>query len=550
MWLLLVAFVGLTFAIYAPALDGSFISDDEHYVEKNVYVHDPTGENLVAILDPGSALTLLVENYAPVHLLLHAAQWQFFGPEVRGYHVVNLLLHALAAWLLFRLFLLTGIAPLAAALGCAFFLVHPANVEAVAWISQLKTSAAMVLALGALLAHPRRPALAALLFGLALLAKPTAIVALPVVVALGWVRSRKQAAAPVDWHWKWVAGWSVLLAAFALAEWMAFSSTAGQAPPFYAELDVRLRSVLANALRYLVRAVSGFGVSVFQEPPPADSWRDPWWLASLPLLAALGWRTLFTLRRGRYEAVWWIFAIAGFAPISGVIPLPYPMADRYLYFMLPGLIGGSLLAGPELARAVANALRHAEPSPRACLRARSVGAVLSGVAIVFFSLQSYERSHVWQRLEFFMAEAARNYPEGVVAKTREASRAALEGNAHAAVAALRAARARGYNRLDNVNRDPAYRRIAAEPVFRELIAQWASEEIARLEKNLQPSQQALRVLAQYYLVQDDLAAAERSIRRAIERGGPLDEKVRVDLEQIERQKRIRGLSSGGSIPRR
>ena len=199
---------------------------------------------------------------------------------------------------------------------------------------------------------------------------------------------------------------------------------------------------------------------------------------------------------------------------------------------------------------MANALRHAEPSPRACLRARSVGAVFSGVAIVFFSLQSYERSHVWQRLEFFMAEAARNYPEGVVAKTREASRAALEGNAHAAVAALRAARARGYNRLDNVNRDPAYRRIAAEPVFRELIAQWASEEIARLEKNLQPSQQALRVLAQYYLVQDDLAAAERSIRRAIERGGPLDEKVRVDLEQIERQKRIRGLSSGGSIPRR
>ena len=78
-----------------------------------------------------------VENYAPVHLLLHAFEWSLFGENVRGYHLVNLGVHALAALLLAIFFRRTGI-PRNAALGAAaIFLVHPANVEAVAWISQL-----------------------------------------------------------------------------------------------------------------------------------------------------------------------------------------------------------------------------------------------------------------------------------------------------------------------------------------------------------------------------------------------------------------------------
>lgn len=539
----LLAFLGLAFVVYAPALDGEFISDDEHYVERNAFVHDPTGENLVAIIDPASVVSVLVENYAPVHLLLHAAEWRFFGEAVRGYHVVNIVVHALAAWLLVVLFVRSGITPAAALLAGAFFLVHPGNVEAVAWISQLKTSAALVFAVLALLAHPRRPLLAALLFGVALLAKPTAIVALPVVLAFGWVRSRPAPGPASDWRWGWLGLWLVVLVLFALAEWMAFSSTAGQAPPFYAEIDVRIRTMFANALRYLVRSLTGLGVSVFQEPPPVRSWWDPWWLVSLPVLLALAWRAIVTLRRRSEEAAWWIWAMAGFAPVSGVIPLPYPMADRYLYFMLPGLLGGVLLAAPEAARALSSAVGNGPPSAHVRRRARRVAWAVAAVAVLFFSVQSWQRAHVWQRLEFFMAEAARNYPEGVVARTRQASRAAFEGDAETAVFALRAARARGYNRLDNINRDPAYQRIANVPVFRELLHEWAREEIDGLERNPSPSQHELRVIAQYYLVLDDLDAAERAVLRAAEVGGPLDEKVAIDLDQIRRQRRIRGLSS-------
>ena len=128
-----------------------------------------------------------------------------------------------------------------------------------------------------------------------------------------------------------------------------------------------------------------------------------------------------------------------------------------------------------------------------------------------------------------------------MARTRQASRAAFDGDAETAVLALRRARARGYNRLDNIHKDPNYRRIWEAPAFETFIQEWAQEEIQRLEGNPSPSQHELRVIAQYYLVIDDLDSAERTMDRASVLGGPLDEKVASELDQIRRQRRIRGL---------
>jgi hypothetical protein len=522
--------------LYSPALDGSFISDDEHYVLNNAYAHDLTIENVTTILDPTSVLVVLVENYAPVHVLLHAFEWQLFGPEVRGYHIVNVFVHALASLLLVVLLRRSGVGTVAASMGGAFFLVHPANVEAVAWISQLKTSSALVLCLAAVLAHPRRPAAGAVLFVLSLLAKPTAAVALFAAAAFGWARLRPPEAAPTvarpsaelqSWKWKWLAGWALALALFAVAEFAAFGQTAGQAPPLYAELSTRLRSIFAISLRYLVMAASSFGLSAFHEPEPADSFLDPWWLASLPVLALLGWRVVFALRRRREEAVYWLWALISFAPICGLIPLPFPMADRYLYFMLPGLVGGVLLAAPDLLARITDAY----PATR-----RSLPQLLKVVAalwIVLLAGRSFERAHVWISPGVLMADVERNYPSGTAAKTNRATRAALAGDAVTAVALLEQAHARGYNRLDHLLL-PSYARIQNDPDFDRLKKQWAREWIERLSASGDPSQQELQVIAQGHVVLGDLEAARRYVERAIDRGGPITENLREDLAELDR----------------
>jgi hypothetical protein len=548
--LVLAAFVGAALVIYSPSLDGGFISDDEHYVSKNAYVHDPTGSNLVAIFDPRSVVSGLVENYAPVHLLIHAAEWKAFGPEPRGYHVVNLFVHALAAWLLAFLFMRSGIPRGWAFAGGALFLTHPANVEAVAWISQLKTTAALVLALLAVLAQPRRPIVGALLFALALLAKPTAAVALPAVALIAWVRRAPAAAGEAtspageeaarwsDWKWSGLALWCAVLALFAIAEFAAFARTAGQAPPLYPELPVRFRMVFANALRYLVTAFTTSGLSVFHEPPPETTWWSPWWLASLVALGLLGWRTLVAFRRRSEESVYWAWAAISFAPVCGIIPLPYPIADRYLYFMLPGLIGALLLAGPELARFLEARVgwRPGSAIPWSALAASAVAVVC-----VLFALRANGRSHTWRGVPYFMGEAERNYPDGLSAMTRKASRAAAANQPDVAVAALNAAHARGYNRLDHLLGDPNYHRISQDPAFMALIEQWAQEWLVLMQKSAVPSQIELRVIAQAQIVLGDLDAAETAILRAIEVGGPKDEDVQKDLAEIRRHKRLEKL---------
>ena len=93
------ASIALAFVVYAPALDGAFVSDDHFYIAFNPYVQSLTGDNLLAIFDPTGAPVTTTLNYAPVHLLGHALEFGLFGKAVRGYHVVNLLLHVGVAWL-------------------------------------------------------------------------------------------------------------------------------------------------------------------------------------------------------------------------------------------------------------------------------------------------------------------------------------------------------------------------------------------------------------------------------------------------------------------
>ena len=532
--LLLAGFVVAALIIYSPALNGEFISDDGHYVASNHYVHALTPQNILAMLDPTSVLAVIVENYAPVHVFLHALEWQLFGTNVFGYHVVNVVLHALATWLLVLLYRRSGASMLGAALAGSVFLVHPANVEAVAWISQLKTSSAMILMLLALFSHPRRPLLGALLFALALLAKPTAAVGLFVLIGFEWLRTRRTEAGsaelqPSPWRWGWIAVWAVILLLFAVAEFAAFSQTAGRAGPLYEDLGVRYRSVFANALRYLVLASTSRGLSTFQEPAPAESFLDPWFLGSLVVLALLGWRTLVVLRRRSVEAVFWLWSVVSFAPVCGVIPLPYPMADRYLYYMLPGLIGGLLFAGPELVSRVAGALgRGVEPKLWLGLK------LATALLILVFAMRSFDRAYVWRAPFFVMADAEKNYPQGTAAKTRQATRAALVGDADTAVAALRAAYARGYNRLDHLL-GPQYNRIQDDAAFMALKREMAREWVDRVEVRPSPSQVELRAAAQGYVVLGQLDAAVRAIERALEVGGPVDEEIlHRDLERMER----------------
>ncbi|MCL4685937.1 hypothetical protein KJ059_14435 [Myxococcota bacterium] len=524
---LLLAFCLVAFVLYAPALDGPFVSDDAHYVVHNPYVSDLTPGRALELFDPRGEAVRLVENYAPVHVLLHALQWKLFGPDVRGHHVVNVMLHVVVSLLLVVGLRRAGLAAPLAAFGGAFFLVHPANVEAVAWISQLKTTASLALAIGALLLRPRRPGLALLVFTLGLLAKPMAALALPVaVVQVAVARRRDEDGAErprLVREAGWLGGWIVVFAAFAVAELAAFLWASAPLQAEAGDWGGRAQMAASLVARYAWMALTGLGVSFFHSPARPATWLDPLVLAGLAITALVAARAVFAFRARRTEAAWWVWAGAAFVPVSQFLAFRHPLADHYLYPILPGLIGGLLLALSE-SRAAGVWL--------AAKRARISAAVLAVAVLVALGVHAYERARLWSSPALLLADSAANYPDGIQAHLQRVRRAANAGQPEQIATELRGALALGFDRFEQILADPATSAYGAHPDVQAVLRDMAARWVERYAGHDDLSQAEWLSLGFAHQVRDERDAARRAFERALARGGPLDDNVRTALREL------------------
>jgi hypothetical protein len=219
-----------TMAAYWPAVDGAMLWDDSGHV---------TAPDLQS-LDGFGRIWLdrqVTQQYYP---LLHSAFWiehRLWGDSVAGYHLTNILLHALSACLVVMIVRALGCpgAPLAGVL----FALHPVCVEAVAWISEQKSTLSAVFYLSAALVYlrfdrdRRKPVyfLALVLFVLALLSKTvTATLPVALLVVLWWQKGR--------------LGWKRDVSP--LAPWVLVGATAGLFTAWVERTDIGARGADFN----------------------------------------------------------------------------------------------------------------------------------------------------------------------------------------------------------------------------------------------------------------------------------------------------------------
>lgn len=524
-------FVGVALWIAGPALDGEFLSDDFTYIVNNPYVHGLSWDNAWALLDPWGVPAIHTWNYAPVHLFAHAIEWELFGGEAtRGWHVVNAVVHGLTTLLLLVLFRRSGVPGVAALFGAAFFLVHPANVETVCWIFQLKTLIALALSVGSLLLLERRPALAALLFGLAVLTKFTAAAMLPVALAQSWVRSR-DGGTPA--RWGWLGTWAVIVLLISVPEMAAFQREPVLRSGIEGEALVQARTIVAIAMRYLVMAATARGVSAFHEPDPALSLFDPWWLAGLASLALIGARMLVTLYRRDEEAVYWLMAATAFGPVSQVFPFMFAMGDRYLYPILPGLIGGVLLAAAPHARRLFAAFDSRSKGAMGAMRG---AVVLAAVAVIAaLAVESVHRAPVFATNRAMMVDASIHYPDGIQAALLKGDGAARAGDARASAQAYQRAVDRGYANLTALLSNPVLLSVRTAPEFQRVLRDVADHVIERLSERDGLDQIEFLDLGLAYEQKGDFVTAIRMLGRALEAGGRFEPQIRTYLEELRRR---------------
>jgi hypothetical protein len=318
-----------------------------------------------------------------------------------------------------------------------------------------------------------------------------------------------------------------VLVPYAWAELGVLSRMEAAHEPLHPDASVAARSVVAIAGRYLGMALTGWGVAPSHEPAPALSWLDPWWLAGLAGLVALAGRSVLAWRARREEVAWWVGAAAAYLPTAQIgMTFIDPLADRYLYFALPGLLGG-------VAFAVRDAWRARAPSEGVSVHAARVASVLALVVIAAFAWRSHDQARDWRSAATLALASAERYPDGLPAQLLAAQRAALRGDAAATVAALRAAVARGYDRFEALAGAPSYELVRGDPAFQELLRAMATSWIATSRTLERPTQADLLARAEAHRVLGEREEALVALDQALALGGPLDAQVRATRAALE-----------------
>jgi len=133
-WLLAVVLMAIAFAVYIPALRAGFVFDDYLLIVDNqiIKAHDGLSRYW---------FTTQADDYWPLTASVRWLEWRLWGNHATGYHVVNVLFHAVNAvlvWLILRRLKIPG-----AWLAGLVFAIHPVNVATGAWISEQKNTLSM-----------------------------------------------------------------------------------------------------------------------------------------------------------------------------------------------------------------------------------------------------------------------------------------------------------------------------------------------------------------------------------------------------------------------
>ena len=129
-WLLTLLLIALVFVAYARVFNAGFIWDDESHLTQNPCIAGPLG--LKEIWTTTRAV------YYPLVLTTFWALHKVVGFNPCPYHLLNVLLHAGSALLLWQV--LRQLNVRGAWLGAALWALHPVMVQSVAWVTELKNT--------------------------------------------------------------------------------------------------------------------------------------------------------------------------------------------------------------------------------------------------------------------------------------------------------------------------------------------------------------------------------------------------------------------------
>lgn len=353
------------------------------------------------------------QQYYPVASTAFWIMNRLWGHDPLGYHVVNILLHILSAFLVWRGLRRWSVP--GATIAATIFALHPLNVESIAWMTELKNTLSGVfylLAAGAYLRFDetrdwRWYAAAVAAFVLALGSKTvTATLPAALLIAFWWRRGR------IDWRRDLLPLIPMFAVGVGMGLWTAWlevhwvGAKSSEFPFTFVE-----RVLLAGRVAWFYAGKVVWPASLMFWYPRWSISQAVWWQYLFPIALAAVLVGLWAIRgRTRAPLAAALFFCGTLFPALGffnVYPFRYSfVADHFAYLANLGLIAG-LSAGLVL---IVAKWRPGVPE----------GAIAAAVAVPLFILTFQQSRHYASGEALYRATMAAN-PTSVLARNNLAA---------------------------------------------------------------------------------------------------------------------------------
>lgn len=370
-WLYAIALIFLGLLLYAPVINFEFILyDDPDYVTLNPWVlNGLTWEGIKwAFLNIHGEKTY----WHPLTWLSHMLDCELFRANPGAHHLINLLFAIANSLLLFHfLEKLTG-SVTKSFIVAVLFLIHPVQIETIAWISERKNLLTTFFALLSLIFYlkyvtnskPKDYAFVFLFFTLCLMSKP-ALAPLPFLmllldfyplqrIRLKFAKSVENPQIPklkqVTLKRAIIEKIPLLVLVIGICVVTIEAHKALSALAITLPLQWRIENAIVSISSYLQKIILPMNFAVFYPHP--GKWDSALVFRSGFLIFLITILLLFYFKRNKFPLIGWFWFLGMLVPASGIIQAGMQaMAMRFIYFPIAGIfitcvwIADDLLSG-------------------------------------------------------------------------------------------------------------------------------------------------------------------------------------------------------------
>ena len=380
---------------YQPLWRAGYLWDDDELLTANPCVVGPLGLKEV--------WTTRAADICPLTITTFWLEYEVWGLAPLPYHLVNVLLHAACAILLWQV--LRRLQVPGAWLGAALWALHPVQVESVAWITEMKNTQSGVFYLLAILFYLRSPGSGALTIvcaALAMASKSSTAVLPAVLCLLAWW---------MEGRWRWRRRLMEIGPIFLLSIGAAVLSVWNQTLRPAADAGFAVTPGWPQRLVIAGDAV-WFYLGKLAWPHPLMAVYPRWeignvtWPGFLPLLAVMAVLLALWLKRRVWGRGWllaFVYLLVALLPVLGLVEISFFrysfVADHFAYLASMGPLS---LAGAGVARLTGGFIP--------AIKLRRTAAIAGALLLLALGTESWSRARVYENQETLWTDTLAKNP--------------------------------------------------------------------------------------------------------------------------------------------